>query len=232
MRELCPHIIGIDKNGEEAVLAWQFAGQSSGQAAAMAVPEARQRQGTPGPVLAGGMRAVRTRRRRDAWSESISTSTLTCASCGRASDEHWARGTGRALRRTIVLWLRATGMARNVDCREPRREIALAVRSRPRKRGLHAIDHLTPQDLPNVGYLQTRGSSDFGRLKCCTGCQILAMPSQARIQPLDLLSTGPWFGGAAGLLIKAVDGQPLFPCHFAVNALHKSTLFFFRDITA
>jgi FPC/CPF motif-containing protein YcgG len=46
------------------------------------------------------------------------------------------------------------------------------------------------------------------------------------IQPLDLLSTGPWFAGAAGLLIKAVDGQPLFPCHFAVNAVHKSTLFF------
>jgi hypothetical protein len=30
-RELCPHIIGTDKNGEEAVLAWQFAGQSSGK---------------------------------------------------------------------------------------------------------------------------------------------------------------------------------------------------------
>ena len=29
-RELCPHIIGIDKGGEEAVLAWQFAGESSG----------------------------------------------------------------------------------------------------------------------------------------------------------------------------------------------------------
>jgi hypothetical protein len=30
-RELCPHIIGANKNGEEVVLAWQFAGQSSGQ---------------------------------------------------------------------------------------------------------------------------------------------------------------------------------------------------------
>jgi hypothetical protein len=30
-RELCPHIIGTNKNGEEAVLAWQFAGDSSGQ---------------------------------------------------------------------------------------------------------------------------------------------------------------------------------------------------------
>ncbi|MCK1720068.1 hypothetical protein IVA81_20685 [Bradyrhizobium sp. 141] len=29
-RELCPHIIGTDKSGEEAVLAWQFAGKSSG----------------------------------------------------------------------------------------------------------------------------------------------------------------------------------------------------------
>ena len=29
-RELCPHIIGTNKSGEEAVLAWQFAGESSG----------------------------------------------------------------------------------------------------------------------------------------------------------------------------------------------------------
>jgi len=29
-RELCPHIIGHDKEGREAVLAWQFAGGSSG----------------------------------------------------------------------------------------------------------------------------------------------------------------------------------------------------------
>jgi hypothetical protein len=31
IRELCPHIIGTDKNGEEAVLAWQFGGESSGK---------------------------------------------------------------------------------------------------------------------------------------------------------------------------------------------------------
>jgi len=31
IRELCPHIIGTDKKGEEAVLAWQFGGQSSGK---------------------------------------------------------------------------------------------------------------------------------------------------------------------------------------------------------
>jgi hypothetical protein len=30
-RELCPHVIGTNKQGEEAVLAWQFAGESSGR---------------------------------------------------------------------------------------------------------------------------------------------------------------------------------------------------------
>jgi len=30
LRELCPHIIGVNKRGEEVVLAWQFASQSSG----------------------------------------------------------------------------------------------------------------------------------------------------------------------------------------------------------
>jgi hypothetical protein len=29
-RQLCPHIIGNNRNGEEVVLAWQFAGESSG----------------------------------------------------------------------------------------------------------------------------------------------------------------------------------------------------------
>src|SRR5919198_6027738 len=29
-RELCPHIIGTNKSGEDGVLAWQFAGESSG----------------------------------------------------------------------------------------------------------------------------------------------------------------------------------------------------------
>jgi hypothetical protein len=29
-RELCPHIIGTNRRGEEAVLAWQFGGESSG----------------------------------------------------------------------------------------------------------------------------------------------------------------------------------------------------------
>jgi hypothetical protein len=31
LRELCPHIIGTNKAGEEVVLAWQFAGESSGK---------------------------------------------------------------------------------------------------------------------------------------------------------------------------------------------------------
>jgi len=30
VRELCPHIIGTNRSGEEVVLAWQFAGASSG----------------------------------------------------------------------------------------------------------------------------------------------------------------------------------------------------------
>ena len=30
-RELCPHIIGANKDGEDAVLAWQFGGESSGK---------------------------------------------------------------------------------------------------------------------------------------------------------------------------------------------------------
>jgi hypothetical protein len=30
LRELCPHIIGANRRGEEVVLAWQFGGESSG----------------------------------------------------------------------------------------------------------------------------------------------------------------------------------------------------------
>ena len=30
-RELCPHIIGANRKGEEVVLAWQFGGESSGR---------------------------------------------------------------------------------------------------------------------------------------------------------------------------------------------------------
>src|SRR3979411_447593 len=31
LRELCPHILGTNRRGDEVVLAWQFAGQSSGK---------------------------------------------------------------------------------------------------------------------------------------------------------------------------------------------------------
>jgi hypothetical protein len=31
LRELCPHIIGTNKKGEETVLAWQFGGESFGK---------------------------------------------------------------------------------------------------------------------------------------------------------------------------------------------------------
>jgi hypothetical protein len=31
LRELCPHIIGTNRSGEEVVLAWQFGGGSSGR---------------------------------------------------------------------------------------------------------------------------------------------------------------------------------------------------------
>ena len=50
-RELCPHIIGTNKRGEEVVLAWQFGGESSGplpqwRCLKLAnVSEARMRQG-------------------------------------------------------------------------------------------------------------------------------------------------------------------------------------------
>ena len=30
VRELCPHIIGTNRRGEEVMLAWQFGGESSG----------------------------------------------------------------------------------------------------------------------------------------------------------------------------------------------------------
>jgi hypothetical protein len=30
VRELCPHVIGANRRGEEVVLAWQFGGESSG----------------------------------------------------------------------------------------------------------------------------------------------------------------------------------------------------------
>jgi hypothetical protein len=64
-RELCPHIIGTNKDGEEAVLAWQFAGESSGK-----LPQWRCLRSPmsvmPAPETAVGMRVVLTRQRRSA----------------------------------------------------------------------------------------------------------------------------------------------------------------------
>ena len=64
-RELCPHIIGTNKSGEEVVLAWQFAGESSGSlphgdACDWPTSEMRMR------ATAAGMKAARTARSRRA----------------------------------------------------------------------------------------------------------------------------------------------------------------------
>jgi hypothetical protein len=56
-RELCPHIIGTNKNGEEAVLAWQFAGDSSGrlpQWRCLRLANVRDAHARSGPWYAGG----------------------------------------------------------------------------------------------------------------------------------------------------------------------------------
>ena len=44
VRDLCPHIIGTNKRGEEVVLAWQFGWRKLGTAAAMAMPQIGERQ--------------------------------------------------------------------------------------------------------------------------------------------------------------------------------------------
>jgi hypothetical protein len=65
VRELCPHIIGTNKRGEEVVLAWQFAGESSGplpQWRCLKLDNAAAHVRAP----AAGMKAVRIRRRRPA----------------------------------------------------------------------------------------------------------------------------------------------------------------------
>ena len=64
-RELCPHIIGINKRGEEVVLAWQFGGESSGP-----LPQWRclklANVSTRARAKAAGMKAARIGRRRPA----------------------------------------------------------------------------------------------------------------------------------------------------------------------
>ena len=56
-RELCPHIIGTNKRGEEVVLAWQFAGESSGrlpQWRCLRLAHVRDGRARKGPWYAGG----------------------------------------------------------------------------------------------------------------------------------------------------------------------------------
>jgi hypothetical protein len=56
-RELCPHIIGTNKNGEEVVLAWQFAGESSGplpQWRRLRLANVRDARAREGPWHEGG----------------------------------------------------------------------------------------------------------------------------------------------------------------------------------
>jgi hypothetical protein len=56
-RELCPHIIGTNKSGEEAVLAWQFGGESSGplpQWRCLRLANVREAQTRKGRWYAGG----------------------------------------------------------------------------------------------------------------------------------------------------------------------------------
>jgi hypothetical protein len=56
-RELCPHIIGTNKHGEEVVLAWQFAGESSGQLPqwrCLRLANVKDARARSGPWYAGG----------------------------------------------------------------------------------------------------------------------------------------------------------------------------------
>ena len=56
-RELCPHIIGTNRKGEEVVLAWQFGGASSGplpQWRCLHLANVRDAQARPGPWHEGG----------------------------------------------------------------------------------------------------------------------------------------------------------------------------------
>jgi hypothetical protein len=57
VRELCPQIIGINKHGEEVVLAWQFGGQSSGklpQWRCLRLANVRDARARTGPWHEGG----------------------------------------------------------------------------------------------------------------------------------------------------------------------------------
>jgi hypothetical protein len=81
IRELCPHIIGTNRRGEEVVLAWQFGGDSSGP-----LPQWRWlTSATPACAPVVGTKAAHTARRRPASVTSTSTSTLMSAGCGEVS---------------------------------------------------------------------------------------------------------------------------------------------------
>jgi hypothetical protein len=56
-RELCPHIIGTNKRGDEVVLAWQFGGESSGplpQWRCLRLANVSEACSRKGPWYAGG----------------------------------------------------------------------------------------------------------------------------------------------------------------------------------
>jgi hypothetical protein len=63
-RELCPHIIGTNRKGEEVVLAWQFSGASSGslpQWRCLRLANVRDARPRSGPSHEGGShRTVQT----------------------------------------------------------------------------------------------------------------------------------------------------------------------------
>jgi hypothetical protein len=63
-RELCPHIIGTNKSGEEVVLAWQFAGESSGklpQWRCLRLANVRDARPRKGPWHEGGSHRIEQR---------------------------------------------------------------------------------------------------------------------------------------------------------------------------
>ena len=79
-REICPHIIGTNKDGEEVVLAWQFAGESTGklpQWRCLKLANVRNARARDGEWFAGhSHRAEQT-----CVSDIDSISISTCASC-------------------------------------------------------------------------------------------------------------------------------------------------------
>ena len=73
-RELCPHIIGTNRKGEEVVLAWQFGGESCGklpQWRCLRLAEVKRRADARRPLVC---RRIAHRRRRHASARSISIS--------------------------------------------------------------------------------------------------------------------------------------------------------------